>query len=253
VDAFRWKQRDDLRWLEVELPGAKAAFSTRLGGVSAAPFDSLNLGSAVGDSPDSVAENRGQLAGAFGIDPARIGFGAQVHGSDLVEVERSSGAWLRPDQPPGVQADGQIARRPGEAGLVYVADCVPIVVAGRSGIAALHGGWRGLAAGIVGRGVEAVEGAAAAIGPAIGPCCYEVGDDVLAAFRGLGAGRSNDRRIDLPAVAETLLRRAGVDDVARIDLCTRCNPELLFSHRGAGPRTGRQAGVGWMTAEDSGG
>jgi copper oxidase (laccase) domain-containing protein len=107
----------------------------------------------------------------------------------------------------------------------------------------LHGGWRGLAAGIVGRGVAAVDAEAAAIGPGIGPCCYEVGEEVLAAFAPLGDGLAEGRMLDLPAVAARLLERAGVPAVASAGICTSCNQDLFFSHRGSGGRTGRQAGL----------
>jgi polyphenol oxidase len=109
----------------------------------------------------------------------------------------------------------------------------------------LHCGWRGLAAGIVERGANAVDASAAAIGPGIGPCCYEVGDEVIAAFEDLGDGVADGRMLDLPEVARRLLDRAGVGDVAASNLCTSCNPELFYSHRRDGERTGRQAGLAW--------
>ena len=129
---------------------------------------------------------------------------------------------------------------------MFVADCLPIAVAGDGGVAMLHGGWRGLAAGIVGAGVEAVAGRAAAIGPGIGPCCYEVGEEVLAAFAPLGEGVAVGRMLDLKAVARALLERAGVTEIEDAGLCTSCNQDLFFSHRGGGPETGRQAGIAWM-------
>jgi copper oxidase (laccase) domain-containing protein len=107
----------------------------------------------------------------------------------------------------------------------------------------LHCGWRGLAGGIVGAGSAAVEATAAAIGPGIGPCCYEVGDDVLAAFAPLGPGIAEQRMLDLAAVAARLLERAGVEAIETAGICTRCERETFFSHRGDGPDTGRQAGL----------
>jgi hypothetical protein len=112
----------------------------------------------------------------------------------------------------------------------------------------LHCGWRGLAAGIVGRGVEEVEARAAAVGPGIGPCCYEVGDDVRDAFGDLGEGISNGRMLDLREVAHRLLVAAGVERIEISELCTSCHPELFFSHRRDRGRTGRQAGLIWMAA-----
>jgi len=109
----------------------------------------------------------------------------------------------------------------------------------------LHCGWRGLAAGIVARGAEAVGGTHAAIGPGIGPCCYEVGDDVLDAFADQGDGIATGRMLDLPEVARRLLAQAGVENIESADLCTRCEQDLFFSHRrDGGP--GRQAGLAWI-------
>ena len=111
----------------------------------------------------------------------------------------------------------------------------------------LHCGWRGLAAGIVAAGVAAVDGDAAAIGPGIGPCCYEVGDEVLESFAGLGEGIADGRMLDLPEVARRLLAEAGVEAIESAGLCTHCNPDLFFSHRRDGAETGRQAGFAWLT------
>ncbi|MGH2983664.1 MAG: polyphenol oxidase family protein, partial [Solirubrobacterales bacterium] len=153
------------------------------------------------------------------------------------------GAYANPA--PGLPAaDGHATARVGLAPLVFVADCLPVALAGPGGVAMIHCGWRGLAAGIVERGVEEVEARAAAVGPGIGPCCYEVGEDVLAEFSELD-GVASGRMLDLTAAARQLLERAGVGSIASADLCTSCNPELLFSHRRDGERTGRQAGLVW--------
>jgi len=108
-----------------------------------------------------------------------------------------------------------------------------------------HCGWRGLAGGIVAEAANAVRAEAAAVGPGIGPCCYEVGEEVLAAFDDLD-GVAEGRMLDLTAVARSLLARSGVTTVESADLCTRCNPDLFYSHRRDGERTGRQAGLVWM-------
>jgi YfiH family protein len=128
---------------------------------------------------------------------------------------------------------------------VMVADCLPVAMVGTGGVAMAHCGWRGLAGGIVGKAVETVDADAAAIGPGIGPCCYEVGEEVLAEFADLD-GVADGRMLDLPAVARALLERAGVSAAESADLCTKCNPELFYSHRRDGERTGRQAGLVWM-------
>ena len=247
---MRWQERNGTRWLEADLGGgARAAFSTRLGGVSEGDFESLNLGVLTDDETSSVVENRRRLAGALGIDPERIAFSRQVHGAEVMRHDgpAEGSRWTRPGGDPP-EADGHLTAEPGLALLVFVADCVPIALAGPRGVGMLHGGWRGLAAGIVGRGVEGVGATAAAIGPAIGPCCYEVGEEVLRAFRPLGDGLAEGRMLDLPAVARRLLERAGVEEIQEAGLCTRCNPDLFFSHRGSGGRTGRQAGVSWIEA-----
>jgi YfiH family protein len=241
---MRWRERDGVRWLEAELPGARASFSTRLGGLSDGDFSSLNLGVLTDDAEATVLANRRRLDAALSQDPAAVLIGRQVHGADIAFHERrqSPAPWLAPvDAPPEV--DGHATSDPGLFPLVFVADCLPIALAGPGGVAMVHGGWRGLAGGIAARGAAAVEARAAAIGPGIGPCCYEVGEEVLAAFAPLGDGLADGRMLDLPAVARRLLERAGVERVEDAGLCTRCNQDLFFSHRGSGGRTGRQAGI----------
>ena len=232
---MEWRERGGVRWLEAELHGARAAFSTRLGGVSQPPFDSLNLGLLTEDEEDAVLENRARLASALGLRPGEIVFARQVHGTDLVE------------HPSDVaEADGHVVRGPGIAPMVFVADCLPVALAGPRGLAMVHAGWRGLAGGILAAGAEAVGATAAAIGPGIGPCCYEVGEEVLEAFSGLGEGVADGRMLDLPEVARRLLAEAGVEDVEGAGLCTSCEPDLFYSHRRDAGRTGRQAGVAWI-------
>ncbi len=244
---MRWRERDGVRWLEAELHGARAAFSTRLGGVSDEPYESLNLAVLSGDERDAVRENRRRLAAALELDPRSVVIARQVHGAEVVSHEGAPDPAAFADPGPELQeADGHVAMRPGPAPLVMVADCLPVAVAGEGGVAMLHCGWRGLAAGIIGRGTEAVGARAAAIGPGIGPCCYEVGDEVRAAFAPLGDGIAEGRMLSLRTVARRLLERAGVEDVSESDLCTRCNPELFYSYRRDGERTGRQAGVAWV-------
>jgi YfiH family protein len=248
-----WRESNGLKWLEAELPhGARAAFSTRLGGVSEGDFESLNIGVLTDDARVSVVDNRRRLDGALGLDPASVVIGRQVHGGEIARHDgpQDPAFWSEPGpEPPHV--DGHVVAEPGLAALVFVADCLPIALAAPGGAAMLHGGWRGLAAGIAGRGVDELGDparTAAAIGPGIGPCCYEVGDEVLAAFAPLGSGLAEGRMLDLPAVARRLLERAGVERIEDAGLCTRCNQDLFFSHRGSGGRTGRQAGVAWIEA-----
>ena len=243
---MEWRWREGLRVLEAELPGARAAFSTRAGGLSAGPFESLNLGLEVGDDPLAVRGNRIRLAGALGRDPAGFLIGRQVHGAELRdrEVAPAPNPYLEPLASAAEAADGQLARSPQLTPIVQVADCLPIALAGNGGVGMLHCGWRGLAAGILARGVEALVPRGAAIGPGIGPCCYEVGEEVLAHFAHLGPGIAVEGRLDLRRAATRLLERGGVAEVQSANMCTSCEPELFFSHRRDGT-TGRQAGLVW--------
>lgn len=196
---MKWREADGRRWLEASLPGAAAAFTTR------------DFGSA--------RESLAPLS-VLGIDPRRIVSARQVHGTELAFHGRSE---------PPEEADGHVISDPETIGLVFGADCLPIALAGADGAAILHGGRRGLEQEIALRGAAAVGATAAAIGPGIGPCCYEV---------------------DLWTEARRQLREAGVAAVDSAELCTCCEAELFFSHRRDGdPR--RQAGLIWLSAEKS--
>jgi YfiH family protein len=243
---MQWRERDGVRWLEAELPGARAAFSTRVGGVSEAPYEALNVAILTGDERDAVRENRLRLASALGRESEGVVMGRQVHGAGLHRHETQ--------QDPRVYAE--VARSPDEVDahstakaeltpLVMVADCLPVAMTGPGGVAMAHCGWRGLAGGIVAEAARAVEAEAAAVGPGIGPCCYEVGEEVLSEFEDLD-GVAQGWMLDLTAVATTLLERAGVASIESSGLCTSCNPELFYSHRRDGDRTGRQAGLAWL-------
>jgi hypothetical protein len=244
-----WRERDGVRWLEADLEGARAAFSTRQGGVSEPPFDSLNLGLLTEDKEAAVSENRQRLAAALDFEPGQIVFARQVHGADLIEPQFAcsfSADSNEKGQSNVPEADGHVVRQPGLASLVFVADCLPVALAGPEGVAMVHAGWRGLAGGILGAGAEAVGATSAAIGPGIGLCCYEVGEEVLGAFGDLGEGVADGRMLDLPEVARRLLARAGVEQVESADLCTSCEEDFFFSHRRDQGRTGRQAGLAWI-------
>ncbi len=230
-----------IRW---DAPGPYAvAFSTRRGGVSEAPFDTLNLGRLTEDDPARVAENRRRLAAEVGTDPELLRYGKQVHG-----------ATVRRAGPLGEPGDGLWSDSPGEPLLVFTADCLPVALVrageGPPAVAALHIGWRGLVAGIVQAGAAALGGGglAAAIGPGIGPCCYEVGEEVATPYRErYGDDVVREGQLDLWTATERALRSAGIEDVHRTDLCTACNPDLFFSHRRDAARTGRQGMVAYVT------
>jgi purine-nucleoside/S-methyl-5'-thioadenosine phosphorylase / adenosine deaminase len=248
---MEWRLADDMAWIEAQLPGARAAFSTRFGGVSEGPFESLNLGILTEDDWGSVAENRARLATALDLPPEQVVVGHQVHGAELATHAGPQAG--TPFVVPGAEApkvDGHVVSDPGLAALVFVADCLPVALAGPGGVAMLHCGWRGLASGIIARGVAAIDASDVAIGPGIGPCCYEVGAEVLDAFASLGWGIAPGRRLDLVEVAERLLREAGVERIDATDICTSCEAGYFFSHRRDAGRTGRQAGLVWLDSGD---
>ena len=259
---MEWRESGDVRWLEADLGGARAAFATRVGGASAAPFDSLNLGVLTDDANEAVVANRVRLAAALGFAPERVPIGLQVHGGELAfhVAPQDPSPFARPGSPIP-EVDGHVVAEPGLAPLVFTADCLPVALSGPRGVAMLHCGWRGLAAGIVAAGARAVGATDAAIGPGIGACCYEVGPEVLAAFSALGEGIAADgpkgrageemsahRRLDLVEVARRLLLEAGVERFEAAGHCTSCEPELFFSHRRDAGRTGRQGGLVWIEA-----
>ena len=236
----------------IELPGARAVFSTRLGGVSEGPYESLNLGILTDDDGERVAENRRRLAAHAGVRLGEVAMGWQVHGSELLD-------WAEPPRDggyarPGAElrkVDGHLTERPGLGLLVLVADCFPVALAGGGRVAMLHCGWRGVAAGILERALERFDGdggqPAAAVGPGIGQCCFEVGEEVLAEFADLD-GVADGRMLDLRAVIAQKLAAAGVERVEHLDHCTSCRADLYFSHRRDGGVTGRQGGLAVLDA-----
>jgi purine-nucleoside/S-methyl-5'-thioadenosine phosphorylase / adenosine deaminase len=239
---FRW----DGEHITADLPGGRVLFSTRRGGVSTGPFASLNLGRKTADEGANVDANRERIAAAVGVPRERFLYGIQVHAATVRRATEPPGPAR-----PAIEEDGQATALDDAAALVFVADCLPIMVIGDGGVAALHGGWRGLAAGIVAEGVAALRelGArgplTAALGPSARGCCYEVGEEVHAAFAGVPGARAGERNLDIPAIARHRLADAGVETVHDAGLCTMCWLGLFFSHRRDKGVTGRQAGVAW--------
>ena len=226
-------------WLEgqiaIDLPGARAVFSTQSAG---------NLGLLTGDP--EVPGNRDRLAARLGV---RFAWAKQVHGNHVRHVDA-------PTDPhaPWVEADAVATRTPGVAPLVLAADCLPIVISDGRSVVAVHAGWHGLEDGVIARAVEAIAPAgylSAAIGPAAGRCCYEVGDELREKFAAYGA--EYGANLDLKQIARTQLRDAGVRAIHDVDICTiSAEPGLVFSHRRDGAGTGRQAGIGWLTGHEDG-
>ncbi len=230
--------------IAIDLGDVRVRFTTRRGGMSTGPYESLNLGGSTDDDPAAVQANHRVIAAALGYDSTTRAWGRQVHGA---EVQIRDAVPCEGDEPRAV--DGQATALGGVAVTAMAADCLPIALAAPGAVAMLHGGWRGLAGGVLEAGVGAIRalGAdgdiAAAIGPGAGPCCYEAGDDVHAAL-----GHSVGRNVDLKAAARERLRAAGVAEVHDVALCTICTDQaLFFSHRRDRGITGRQAGIAWRS------
>ena len=231
-------------WIVPDWPapaGVKALCTTRAGGDSTGSYEGLNLGDHVGDDPARVRANRDRLRGAAGARPV---FLQQVHGTRVVTLDAAS--------PDGIEADACTAIGPDVACTIMVADCLPVLLTERQGhrVAAAHAGWRGLAAGVLERTVDAfaaearARGLMAWLGPCIGPNAFEVGDEVRATFEAHSPGAAACFRpsgapgkwlADLPALARQRLRHAGVDAIHGNDgteaWCTVHNPLRFFSHR----------------------
>jgi purine-nucleoside/S-methyl-5'-thioadenosine phosphorylase / adenosine deaminase len=218
-------------------PGYVVAFTTRHGGVSDGVYDSLNLTAGTGDDLEKVEANRRIACEKLGLAYESLAFNRQVHSPTVHRAHAGKR---------GEPGDGLWTDEPGIPVLAMSADCLPIVVARRDGdraLTVLHAGWRGLAEGVVAAGVDALGAGEkrAMIGPAIGPCCYEVGEEVSSLF---DTDLTIDGKLDLWSAAERALRTAGVGYVDRADLCTRCHPELFFSHRRSGRARGVQGVIG---------
>ena len=245
-------------WLvpDWEAPGVGAVMTTRAGGTSAGPFDSMNLRDGLGDDPAAVAANQRRLQQAIGGAPVWL---KQVHGATVVELDSTS---TRPDAPVH-SADASFTTAPGIVCAVQVADCLPVLFAapGGRGVAAAHAGWRGLAGGVLEASIAALCDAAgcapnelqAWLGACIGPRRFEVGPDVLAAFGADPRGESpafspvkpGKWHADLPMLARERLRTAGVETVSVGSWCTVESPSRFFSFRRDGV-TGRMAAAVWI-------
>lgn len=238
-------------WLRPDWPApamVRAVSTTRLGGVSAPPFDSLNLGDHVGDDPVRVARNRELLREALGL-PAEPTWLEQVHGRRVVvagndEISRADGAWTG---------------EPGRVCVVMTADCLPVLLCDRAGtrVAALHAGWRGLAMGVLEAGVAALgvapDTVMAWLGPAIGPSAFEVGDEVRTAFvdhdaraaAGFALRRPDHWLADLYLLARQRLEGCGIGGIYGGGRCTYSESGLFYSYRREAT-TGRSATLIWL-------
>jgi len=227
------------------------AILTRHGGVSRPPYATLNLGQAVGDDRAAVEANHARVYQALGIDRAQVVKCHLVHGNAVhLVTARDGGQWLG-------KADGMITGQPGIFLSMRFADCTPILLndSRRRAVGVVHAGWRGTLQNVAGAVVRAMIEAlgcragdiTAIIGPSVGPCCYQVGSDVIAAVEATLVGsetlllRRNDGRahFDLWKANQRQLLAAGVGQVLNMELCTVCHTHQFFSHRGEGGRTGR--------------
>jgi YfiH family protein len=238
-------------------PEVRALSTQRDGGVSEAPFESLNLGAHVGDRPEAVAENRRRLISAARL-PAEPAWLSQQHGVNVLDLDAGYDA-LAGVQEASFVADASVTRRPGRVCAILTADCLPVLLASDTGagVAAAHAGWRGLAAGVI----EATVGALALpphsllawLGPAIGPMHFEIGAEVREellradpqaedSFERNARGRY---MADLAALARRRLERLGIARIYGGTACTYAAREHYFSHRRDG-RSGRQATLIWL-------
>jgi polyphenol oxidase len=237
-------------WLVPQWPApdrVRALVTSRNGGVSQGPYRSLNLGTQVGDNPQCVMENRGLLRAHLPAEPKWL---TQVHGTNVVSADRAT---------PAVEADAAFTRMPGTVCAIMMADCLPVLIADREGsvVAAVHAGWRGLAAGVIENTVHTIglppAQLLAWLGPAIGPSAFEVGSEVRETFiraDGAAAGafiahRSGKWLADLYNLARLRLRRIGMTDIHGGGLCTNSDPDRFFSHR-RDKITGRMAALIWL-------
>ena len=268
---FRFARKGAIEYLESEelsaLDFVTHAFCTRLGGVSIGHYSNLNVGNSVGDENDNVLRNLNLVEDAFEIPAGGLVLMRQVHGDRICLVE---GDGPLPEGPP--ECDGLITDHPGVALGVRTADCVPIFFADRARrvIGAAHAGWRGTALGIAARMVETLAGRfssqredlLALIGPAIGPCCYQVDAPVFEPFSALPGADQFLRpckelgrwTVDLALANRLQIREAGVpsENIYASCLCTSCRQDLFFSHRAGKGRAGRQINL-LMLRPDAGG
>ena len=236
-------------WRHTQPGAVTIGFSTRRGGVSHSPYDTLNLGRSTADPPDAVAENRRRYLQQLGVDPSRLVTVGQVHGA-AVAIATAPG--LHPER------DAVVTQVPGLLLAVSGADCLPIlfVAAGARGaaVAAAHAGWRGTAAGIPRASLAALREVADArpdqvrvhLGPCIRDCCYQVGPEVAERFAPENVRRRDGiLYLDVPGAARRQLIEAGVAPEAIEDTgaCTACEPHWYFSHRRDRGLTGRHWGV----------
>ena len=261
MDNGQWKtvHAGALEYLTAGNISASHGFTTRLGGVSPKPYDSLNLSMHRGDDPENVEENFRRLATAVGCDLQKLVLSHQTH-SDIVRAVTATDAQGL-DHHAYPECDGLITNTPGVALWVFTADCTPILLHDpvTGAVGAVHAGWRGTAARIAAKAVEAMtrefgcrpEDIHAAIGPNIGPCCFQTDADVpQAMLEAVGEDAQRHIRfrdgkyyVNLKEINRLILQSAGVENIAVSNACTACSPELFWSHRRTGTQRGSQGAI----------
>jgi polyphenol oxidase len=253
---FEWHERNGVNWLEWRTGGVTAAFPARGGGVSAPPFDTLNLGLSVSDEREHVLENRRRLCAALSLPLERLVVPGQVHGTTLAWVgEAEAGRGASGSATVIREHDGLITATPGLGLAISYADCVPVVIVagGDAGpaFATVHAGWRGMMAGIVGLAAAELSRhgplLAAAVGPSIGPCCFVVDADLRRRFGARFPGSAGAATVDLWSCARQQLEAGGVPSagIAVAGLCTSSDARF-FSHRRDRGETGRHLAIAWL-------
>lgn len=261
--SFTFHEHTSLVWLSSPLlSGIRHGFSTRLGGISPAPWDTLNLGPGRGDEMENVQENYRRFCGAIGVDHRRVVLSRQVHGTTVricTAQDAGKGLWSHRDY----TADALITNEPALPLVVFSADCGIILLHDpvRGVVGGIHAGWRGCAGGILEKAIQAMTQTYgctpgdmyAAIGPCIGPCCFETDQDVpkaMTASLGAEAAPFLERHgakwhVDLAGLNRQWLLRNGVpsDHIDLCGLCTACRKDLFWSHRKMGERRGVQTAV----------
>jgi YfiH family protein len=216
---------------EPESEGASVWFFTRLGGVSEPPFDSLNISAKVGDERDAVAENLNRIRDA--MDGRESAWVRQVAGDGIARVTEAGFAG---------EADALVTEEGSFSLVVAIADCVPVALVAEGSVGMVHSGWRGTIAEISAKAVREMgeTDVRAYIGPCIRQCCYEVSEELAGRFADrFGPEVVEGRYLSLPDAIRRNLEEVGVEEVYDLGLCTGCRPDLFFSHRKQGPKTGR--------------
>jgi hypothetical protein len=255
------KEANNVVWHEfedLEGSGVVHAFLTRLGGASAPPFDTLNLGHTVGDNLATVEENHDRAFAVLGLDRKQVVSPYQVHGTHVRLVSQAHTGTAQP------ATDGLLTTTPDVALLLRFADCVPILLfdTKHRAVGVIHSGWRGAEGNIAAAAVETFARHAgsqsgdlwAGIGPAIGPCCYEVGGEMADAISKASPEgievlqrRGGSLYLDLPGLVRAQLAKAGVKQIVLSNICTACHTEEWFSHRAENGRTGRFGALAMLT------